>query len=261
VRSTNDRRLALSHLSAAILADVPPVGAAVPSPRLIGHSGLTIVYRIQAGCRLNSGPWPGNPSHVPLDDAEQNGKEGKYTNQSEDERNANDRRAQSALLHAGDRKVVLAPQITDCPLVFPYGNHACCDTAENQGKAEISRCFGKASRTGRRHLLHAVEELNDGETEADERCGGANPRHHRAFDGEPGAQPGKMTLGRDANRETAGFPAALFVTHRLFHWLSGELSCIRYACLWQSVARLACQFVRRSSSADNIFQTKQVLQN
>ena len=53
---------------------------------------------------------------------------------------------------------------------------------------------GNIGRAGAGYLLQAFEVLDDRKAEADQRDRRAQPRHHRAFKGKTGADPGEMSL-------------------------------------------------------------------
>ena len=74
----------------------------------------------------------------------------------------------------------------------------------------------KIGGAGSGDLLQVVEVLDDREAEADQRDGGAQPRHHRAFEGKAGAQPGKMTVCGDPYFEPASMSGGGCICHARF---------------------------------------------
>src|SRR5712671_2973889 len=87
------------------------------------------------------------------------------------------------------------------PMVLPNRNDKRQDAAENQREPEVVRRLRKIGRLGPGHAWQAIEELDDGKAEADQRNRGPQHRHQRAFDAQPRAQPAEMRICRSSDFE------------------------------------------------------------
>ena len=115
--------------------------------------------------------------------------------------------------HSGDRRERSAPQVANRPPVLPKRNDERQDAARNQREPQIFRRGWKIGGAGAGDLLQVVEVLDDREAEADQRHGGALPRHHRAFDAEAGADPAEMTVCRCPYFEPARAWGGAWICH------------------------------------------------
>src|SRR5271170_4675652 len=115
---------------------------------------------------------------APLHEAQQHGEESEYADEGKGDCDRVQRRLLSLSCDARDDREVSTPKITKPPVIFPNRNQQSHDAAKDQRKAEVPRGVGKARRSYPGHLLHAIEELDDGETEPDQRYRRSNPRHH-----------------------------------------------------------------------------------
>src|SRR5580704_9522015 len=136
------------------------------------------------------------PPLAPLYEAQQHGEESEYSDEGKNDRYREQRCLLSLSRRSRDHRKVSAPKVTKPPVLLPNRNHQSHDATEDQRKAEVARRMGEIRGLDPWRLLDASEKLDDGEAEADQRCRRANPRHHRALDAEPRAQPGEMIRRR-----------------------------------------------------------------
>src|ERR1700730_1330522 len=131
-----------------------------------------------------------------LREPQQDRKEGEYADKYEEDGDRHDGRLHSLIANAGEWFERFTPQIANRPPVLPNRNHERHDAAQNKRETQIFRRGRKIGGVGSADLLQVVDVLHDREPEADQRHRGAQPRHYRAFEGEAGADPGKMAVCR-----------------------------------------------------------------
>ena len=56
--------------------------------------------------------------------------------------------------HAGDRGIILVPQVSNGPAIFPDRDNQRRYAAGDQREAEQAECLGEAGRGGRGHLVY-----------------------------------------------------------------------------------------------------------
>src|SRR5215470_8595473 len=136
-----------------------------------------------------------------LREAKQHRKEGEKANADEEEGDRHDRRLLSLFGNACDWRERLTPQVTKAPPVLPNGNDECQDAARDQRESQVFRCRWKIVGTGSGRLLQMFEVLDDRKAKANQRDRSPQPRHYRAFEGQPGADPGEMIARGRSNLE------------------------------------------------------------
>src|SRR5262249_51969591 len=80
------------------------------------------------------------------------------------------------------------------PPVVPDRDQKRDNASPDERKPDILRRVWQIDRVGPGRMLLVIEILVDGEAEPDQRDRRAQPRHHRAFETEPGAYPAKMAV-------------------------------------------------------------------
>jgi hypothetical protein len=183
-------RRAVAHDAVIVGADVEPSDVVAPENENVwfvrfGHRSL---LSLVDGCLLGfAQPGASGETH-------QHGEEGEQANEDEQDADSENRRVHRLLGHACDRRKGFLPQVMQPPPIFPNRDDKREHSAGDERKTQKDRRVRQIGGVRFRRLLQALEELDDGEAEADQGGRGAQPRHHGAFEAETGADPAEMAV-------------------------------------------------------------------
>src|SRR5215467_14789383 len=127
-------------------------------------------------------------------EAKQHGEKGEQADENEKDCDQKNRRVHRLLRHSRERSERTLPKVMNRPPVLPNRNDESQNSTGDKRHAQINRRVRQIGGVGLRRLLQALEELDDGEAEADQSRCRAQPRHHRPFKAASGADPAEVAV-------------------------------------------------------------------
>src|SRR6516225_4250266 len=114
---------------------------------------------------------------------------------------------------SSDGFVLIAPEIANAPTILRDRNDESKNAGPDKRQPKDPWRSRKLGRFDSRRFVEPIQNLKDGEAEADQCYSRSHPRHKRAFRAHACAQPREMAIRRGSHIESIGLLIRSTISH------------------------------------------------